>query len=414
MAGVDEVRRKFFGTLYNTYSFFALYANVDGFTYAEKEIPVEERDELDQWILSELNTLIQQVDEFFSDYEPTKAARAIQEFVIDNLSNWHVRLSRRRFWKGDYSKDKIAAYQTLYTVLETVAILSSPIAPFFMDRLYKDLNDATGKNEATSVHLANFPQVNQALINEELQEQTRLAQLATSMILSLRKLSDNRVRQPLQKVMIPVLNETMKNRLLAVSDLLKQEVNVKEIQLLTNEEASDILVKSIKPNFKTLGPKFGKDMKAVAAATAQLTNEQIVELENTGYIELEVNGEKHTIEVDDFEIATKDIPGWTVASNAQLTVALDLTLTQALIDEGISRELVNRIQNLRKENGFEVTDRIDIIIEKNPAIEQAVTANMEYVRNETLADNLTFDTTIVNGIPVEINDEKLQLTILKH
>ncbi|SUP54435.1 Isoleucine--tRNA ligase [Weeksella virosa] len=414
LAGVDEVRRKFFGTLYNTYSFFALYANVDGFTYAEKEIPVEERDELDQWILSELNTLIQQVDEFFSDYEPTKAARAIQEFVIDNLSNWHVRLSRRRFWKGDYSKDKIAAYQTLYTVLETVAILSSPIAPFFMDRLYKDLNDATGKNEATSVHLANFPQVKQALINEELQEQTRLAQLATSMILSLRKLSDNRVRQPLQKVMIPVLNETMKNRLLAVSDLLKQEVNVKEIQLLTNEEASDILVKSIKPNFKTLGPKFGKDMKAVAAATAQLTNEQIVELENTGYIELEVNGEKHTIEVDDFEIATKDIPGWTVASNAQLTVALDLTLTQALIDEGISRELVNRIQNLRKENGFEVTDRIDIIIEKNPAIEQAVTANMEYVRNETLADNLTFDTTIVNGIPVEINDEKLQLTILKH
>ncbi len=414
LAGVDEVRRKFFGTLYNTYSFFALYANVDGFTFAEKEIPVEERDELDQWILSELNTLIQQVDGFLSDYEPTKAARAIQEFVIDNLSNWHVRLSRRRFWKGDYSQDKIAAYQTLYTVLETVAILGSPIAPFFMDRLYKDLNDATGKNEATSVHLANFPKVNQALINEELQEQTRLAQLATSMILSLRKLSDNRVRQPLQKVMIPVLNDTMKKRLLAVSDLLKQEVNVKEIQLLTNEEASDILVKSIKPNFKTLGPKFGKDMKAVAAATAQLTNEQIVELENTGHIELEVNGEKHTIEVEDFEIATKDIPGWTVASNAQLTVALDLTLTQALIDEGISREVVNRIQNLRKENGFEVTDRIDIIIEKNPAIEQAITANMEYVRNETLADNLTFDTTIVNGFPVEINDEKLQLTILKH
>ena len=414
LAGVDEVRRKFFGTLYNTYSFFALYANVDGFTFAEKEIPVEERDELDQWILSELNTLIQQVDGFLSDYEPTKAARAIQEFVIDNLSNWHVRLSRRRFWKGDYSKDKIAAYQTLYTVLETVAILGSPIAPFFMDRLYKDLNDATGKNEATSVHLANFPKVNQALINEELQEQTRLAQLATSMILSLRKLSDNRVRQPLQKVMIPVLNDTMKKRLLAVSDLLKQEVNVKEIQLLTNEEASDILVKSIKPNFKTLGPKFGKDMKAVAAATAQLTNEQIVELENTGHIELEVNCEKHTIEVEDFEIATKDIPGWTVASNAQLTVALDLTLTQALIDEGISREVVNRIQNLRKENGFEVTDRIDIIIEKNPAIEQAITANMEYVRNETLADNLTFDTTIVNGFPVEINDEKLQLTILKH
>lgn len=258
LAGMDEVKRKFFGTLYNTYSFFALYANVDGFTFQEKEIPVSERAELDQWILSELNTLVKTVDQLYTEYEPTKAARAIQEFVMDNLSNWHIRLSRRRFWKGEYSNDKIGAYQTLYTVLETVAILGSPIAPFFMDRLFKDLNDASGKQAVESVHLALFPQVDEAIINEELQEQTRLAQTATSMILSLRKLSDMRVRQPLQKVIIPVLNDRMKDKLQAVVELLKQEVNVKEIQLLTNEEASDILVKSIKPNFKTLGLSMAK------------------------------------------------------------------------------------------------------------------------------------------------------------
>ncbi len=413
IAGVDEVRRKFFGTLYNTYSFFALYANVDGFTFEEAEIPVNERAELDQWIISELNTLTQKVDAFLSDYEPTKAARAIQEFVIDNLSNWHVRLSRRRFWKGDYSKDKIAAYQTLYTVLETVAILGSPIAPFFMDRLYKDLNEATGKNSAESVHLADFPKVDQSLIKPALEEQTHLAQTATSMILSLRKLSDNKVRQPLQKVMIPVLNETMKANLEAVADLLKQEVNVKEIQLLTNEEASHLLVKSIKPNFKTLGPKFGKEMKQIADATASLENDQIVKLETEGKIDLVVGDKNYTLELEDFEIATKDIPGWTVASNGNLTVALDLTLTDALVDEGIARELVNRIQNLRKESGLEVTDRISVTLESKPNIEKAVKANLEYVSTETLAENLIFDATIVNGTEIDINEEQLKIAILK-
>ena len=413
IAGVDEVRRKFFGTLYNTYSFFSLYANVDGFTFAEEEIPVNEREELDQWIISELNTLTKKVDAFLTDYEPTKAARAIQEFVIDNLSNWHVRLSRRRFWKGDYSKDKIAAYQTLYTVLETVSILGSPIAPFFMDRLYKDLNAATGKNAAESVHLADFPVVDESLIKPELEEQTHLAQTATSMILSLRKLSDNKVRQPLQKVMIPVLNDAMKANLEAVSELLKQEVNVKEIQLLTNEEASNLLVKSIKPNFKTLGPKYGKEMKAISAATAELTNEEIVKLEQSGQIDLLIDNKTLTLDLEDFEIATKDIPGWTVASNSILTVALDLQLTEELINEGVARELVNRIQNLRKETGLEVTDKIKLILKNDESIVKAVNQNKEYICSETLTDELVLQAEVENGAEVDINGLMTQIAIIK-
>ena len=413
IAGVDEVRRKFFGTLYNTYSFFSLYANVDGFTFAEEEIPVNEREELDQWIISELNTLTKKVDAFLTDYEPTKAARAIQEFVIDNLSNWHVRLSRRRFWKGDYSKDKIAAYQTLYTVLETVSILGSPIAPFFMDRLYKDLNAATGKNAAESVHLADFPVVDESLIKPELEEQTHLAQTATSMILSLRKLSDNKVRQPLQKVMIPVLNDTMKANLEAVSELLKQEVNVKEIQLLTNEEASNLLVKSIKPNFKTLGPKYGKEMKAISAATAELTNEEIVKLEQSSQIDLLIDNKTLTLDLEDFEIATKDIPGWTVASNSTLTVALDLQLTEELINEGVARELVNRIQNLRKETGLEVTDKIILNLKNDESIVNAVEQNKDYICSETLAEDLVLQDQVANGTEVEINGLMTQISITK-
>ncbi|WP_313386992.1 isoleucine--tRNA ligase [Chishuiella sp.] len=413
IAGVDEVRRKFFGTLYNTYSFFALYANVDGFTFAEEEIPVNERAELDQWIISELNTLTKKVDAFLSEYEPTKAARAIQEFVIYNLSNWHVRLSRRRFWKGDYSKDKIAAYQTLYTVLETVAILGSPIAPFFMDQLYKDLNIATGKNAAESVHLADFPKVDESLIKTELEEQTHLAQTATSMILSLRKLSDNRVRQPLQKVMIPVLNDKMKANLEAVTDLLKQEVNVKEIQLITNEEASSLLVKSIKPNFKTLGPKYGKEMKAISAATSQITNEQIVNLEQSGKIDLEIDNKILSLDIEDFEIATKDIPGWTVASNSTLTVALDLKLTDELINEGVARELVNRIQNLRKETGLEVTDKIRLNLKNDESIVKAVGQNKDYICSETLAEDLVLQDIIENGTEIEINGLLTQISITK-
>ncbi|WP_322970778.1 isoleucine--tRNA ligase [Faecalibacter sp. LW9] len=413
LAGVDEVRRKLFGTLYNTYSFFALYANVDGFTYAEEEIPVEERAELDQWILSELNTLTKKVDTYLAEYEPTKAARAIQEFVIDNLSNWHIRLSRRRFWKGEYSKDKISAYQTLYTVLETVAILGSPIAPFFMDRLYKDLNNATGKNTAESVHLALFPKVDESLIKADLEEQTHLAQTATSMILSLRKLSDNKVRQPLQKVIIPVLNDSMKQKLESVTELLKQEVNVKEIQLLTNEEASNLLVKSIKPNFKTLGPKFGKEMKAISAATAQLSNDEIVKLEAEGKIDLVIDNKTYTLEVEDFEISTKDIPGWTVASNATLTVALDLQLTDELINEGIARELVNRVQNLRKETGLEVTDKIKLLLKNDEPIVKAVEGNQEYITSETLTVALELVDAIDNGVEVEINGIETVIAIQK-
>lgn len=413
IAGVDEVRRKFFGTLYNTYSFFALYANVDGFKYEEAEIPVSERAELDRWILSELNSLIKKVDEFYTDYEPTRAARAIQEFVMDNLSNWHVRLSRRRFWKGEYSKDKISAYQTLYTVLENVAILSAPIAPFFADRLFKDLNEATGKNSVESVHLANFPKADESLIDSELEVRTHLAQQTTSMILSLRKGADIRVRQPLQKVIIPVLDEKMKERLESVSELLKQEVNVKEIQLLTNEEASHLLVKSIKPNFKTLGPKYGQDMKAISAATAKLTNDDIVKLESEGKIELNLENKSLELLLEDFEISTSDIPGWTVASNGNLTVALDMQLTDELRSEGVARELVNRIQNLRKESGLEVTDKIRLILKNDDKIETSVNQNKDYICAETLTTELLLQPEVEGGTKIEIDDLITEISISK-
>ncbi|MBA5629616.1 isoleucine--tRNA ligase [Moheibacter lacus] len=413
IAGVDEVRRKFFGTLYNTYSFFALYANVDGFKYAETEIPVAERTELDRWILSELNSLIKKVDEFYTDYEPTRAARAIQEFVIDNLSNWHVRLSRRRFWKGEYEKDKISAYQTLYTVLENVAILIAPIAPFFAEKLYKDLNEATGKNDFESVHLAYFPKADVSMINNELEARTHLAQLATTMILSLRKGADIKVRQPLQKVIIPVLDETMKSRLESVSELLKQEVNVKEIQLLTNEEASHLLVKSIKPNFKTLGPKYGKDMKAISQATAGLKNEDILELEKNGKIQLNIGASTLELELEDFEISTSDIPGWTVASNSNLTVALDIQLNEDLISEGIARELVNRIQNLRKDTGLELTDRIKLVVKKEDKLENAIIQNKDYICSETLTDELEIAAEIQGGTQIEIDDLVTEISISK-
>src|SRR5690554_719580 len=411
--GIEEVKRKFFGTLYNTYSFFALYANVDGFKYKETEVPYQERTELDRWILSELNTLIKKVDEYYSDYEPTRATRAIQEFVIDNLSNWHVRLSRRRFWKGEYTTDKISAYQTLYTVLENIALLSAPVAPFFMDRLYKDLNEVSGKSQAESVHLADFPQANESLIDSELEIRTQLAQTATSMILSLRKAADIRVRQPLQKVIIPVLNDEMKNRLSAVSELLMQEVNVKEIQLLTNEEASDLLVKNIKPNFKILGPKFGADMKAISAATAKLTNDDIVALEESGNISLNVGDRTIDLTLEDFEISTKDIPGWTVASNGTLTVALDVTMTDELLSEGMARELVNRIQNLRKDSGFELTDRINLILKKDEKLEMVINQNKDYICSETLVTQIDFVDEVIGGTKIEIDELVTEITISK-
>ncbi|MRJ08148.1 isoleucine--tRNA ligase [Ornithobacterium rhinotracheale] len=411
LEGIEEVRRKFFGTLYNTYSFFALYANVDGFTNQEAKVPVEKRPELDRWILSELNTLIEKVDGYYSDYEPTRAARAIQEFVGDNLSNWYVRLNRRRFWKGEYSEDKIAAYQTLYEVLKVVAQLASPIAPFFSDRLYKDLTAVAG--ETQSVHLSDFPKADASLIDDELQERTHLAQKATSMLFSLRKQAEIKVRQPLTKVMIPALDEVMKERLESIAELLKHEVNVKEVKILSNEEAADILVKEVKPNFKSLGPKFGKDMKNVAAAIRSMSNEQINELERAGKFSLEINGETHELPIEDFEIITKDIQGWVVAVDGNLTVALDTTLTDELKAEGLARELVNRIQNLRKDAGLEVTDRINVQLQYTPEIQQAVDANYDYIANETLAEKIeVFEALNVANV-VEIDDIVTKIAIQK-
>lgn len=411
LEGIEEVRRKFFGTLYNTYSFFALYANVDGFINQEKQIPVSQRPELDRWIISELNSLIQQVDTLYTNYEPTRAARAIQEFVGDNLSNWYVRLNRRRFWKGDYTEDKISAYQTLFETLTTLAQLASPIAPFFSDRLYRDLMKVTGKNE--SVHLSDFPKSNPDLIDEELQETTHLAQKATSMLFSLRKQAELKVRQPLTKIMIPALNDEMKRRLERISELLKQEVNVKKVEILTNEEASDILVKEVKPNFKNLGPKFGKDMRLVASEIQAMDNNAIIELEQNGSYEIEVNGTKHKLNIDDFEIQTKEIQGWVVAVDGNLTVALDTKLTEDLVSEGIARELVNRIQNLRKESGLDVVDRIDMKIENNSILEKAVQENRDYICNETLTNTIEFISEINSDNVIEIDDIVCHILINK-
>ena len=360
--GIEEVRRKFFGTLYNTYSFFALYANLDGFTYAEAEVPLEKRPEIDRWILSELNTLIAKVKEAFLDYEPTRATRLISDFVQENLSNWYVRLCRRRFWKGEYEEDKISAYQTLYTCLEVVAKLSAPVAPFFMDRLYRDLNGVTGKDKAESVHLTDYPESKTQYIDKALESKMEKAQNISSLVLSLRKKEMIKVRQPLQKILIPTLSEAEKAEILAVANLIKHEVNVKEIEFI--DDASGILVKQIKPNFRTLGPKFGKQMKDIAAVINGFTQQDIQAFERQGTKEITLDGEKLTLTLDDVEITSQDIEGWLVASSSTgLVVALDATITDELRAEGIARELVNRIQNIRKDNDYEITDRIKIDIE---------------------------------------------------
>ena len=382
--GVDEVRRKLFGTLYNTYSFFALYANLDGFEYKEADIAPEERPEIDRWILSELNTLVKTVDEAFADYEPTRAGRAIQEFVDANLSNWYVRLSRRRFWKGDYSTDKISAYQTLYTCLETLARLMSPIAPFFSERLYQDLNSVTHRENAESVHHAAFPKVHEELIVKSLEERTQLAQKICSMGLSLRKKSNLRVRQPLAKIVLPVRDDNFRVQVEQVKALICSELNVKDIEFLAAD--NNLLVKSIKPNFKTLGPRYGKIMKSIAATVTAFSQQQINELEANGRCELTVDGQPVELLLSDVEIATQDIPGWVVANEGSLTVALDITLTQDLVDEGIARELVNRIQNIRKE-GFDVTDRIAVTLESGQW-DAAVERHREYICSETLTEKL--------------------------
>ncbi|SDE18457.1 isoleucine--tRNA ligase [Riemerella columbipharyngis] len=403
--GIDEIRRKFFGTLYNTYSFFALYANVDGFRYEEKE--VENRPEIDRWILSELNLLIKEVKTFYEDYEPTKATRIINTFVNDNLSNWYVRLCRRRFWKGDYTEDKISAYQTLYTCLETVAKLSAPVAPFFMDRLYQDLNDVTSRDHAESVHLTDFPIANDALIDQELVDKTHLAQQITSMVFSLRKKENLKVRQPLQKVMIPILDKKIESQILDIADLIKQEVNVKEIELINADEAKDLIVKQVKPNFKALGPKLGKDMKMVGSAIQNLSAEAIAQLENEGKISVE----GYEIGIEDVEISAKDIPGWTIASEGKITVALDLTLTDELRAEGVAREFINRIQNLRKESDFELTDKIKIQLTKNCPYLTAILNNENYISSEVLSSKIETVENLAQAHEIEIDEQKFSVNI---
>tara|TARA_B110000037_G_scaffold84729_1_gene100545 strand:- start:2972 stop:6379 length:3408 start_codon:yes stop_codon:yes gene_type:complete len=409
--GIEEVKRKFFGTLYNTYAFFTLYANIDKFSYSEPNVEIQDRPEIDRWVLSELNSLVEKVDTFYSEYEPTKAARAISEFTQEYLSNWYVRLSRRRFWKGEYQQDKISAYQTLYTCMVTIAKLGAPIAPFFMDRLYLDLNLVTNKESFESVHLANFPSPDRSLINKDLERKMGQAQTISSLVLSLRAKEKIKVRQPLQKIMIPVNSPAQREEILAISDLVKHEVNVKEVELL--EDASDILVKQIKPNFKVLGPRFGKDMKLIANSIQKLQANDIKQIEEKGVLDIEINGKSIRLHLDDVEITSQDIEGWLVANQGAMTVALDVTISEPLRSEGIARELVNRIQNLRKDSGFEVTDRIEVFLQADENIENAIKLNLEYIKLETLTDELHLVAQLDKGIEVSFDSVNSKLHIQK-
>lgn len=411
LEGIAEVRRKFFGTLYNTYSFFALYANIDEFNYSEAEIPLNERPEIDRWILSSLHTLIKVVDEAYADYEPTKATRAISHFVQENLSNWYVRLCRRRFWKGEYAQDKLAAYQTLYTCLLTVSKLSAPVAPFFMDKLYQDLTQTTQSEKYDSVHLAKFPEYVENFVDKSLESKMDKAQVISSLVLSLRKKEMIKVRQPLQKILIPVLDATFKNEIEAVSDLILAEVNVKELVLL--DDASGILVKQIKPNFKTLGPRFGKDMGLISKEIQSFTPIQISEIEKQGQIDVTIAGNTVTLYLEDVEIVSQDIEGWLVANSNGITVALDITISDELKNEGIARELVNRIQNIRKDSGFDVTDKIKVSVQKNDKMIQAILDNQDYIKSETLTAELIIEDRIENGTIVEFDDIKTTILISK-
>ncbi|RGR71784.1 isoleucine--tRNA ligase [Bacteroides caccae] len=409
--GVEEVRRKFFGTLYNTYSFFALYANVDGFEYKEADVPMTERPEIDRWILSVLNTLIKEVDTCYNEYEPTKAGRLISDFVNDNLSNWYVRLNRKRFWGGEFTQDKLSAYQTLYTCLETVAKLMAPISPFYADRLYTDLITATGRDNVVSVHLAEFPKYQEEMINKELETRMQMAQDVTSMVLALRRKVNIKVRQPLQCIMVPVLDEEQKAHIEAVKSLIMNEVNVKEIKFV--DGAAGVLVKKVKCDFKKLGPKFGKQMKAVAAAVAEMSQEAISELEKNGKYTLNLNGEEAVIEVSDVEIISEDIPGWLVANEGKLTVALEVTVTEELRREGIARELVNRIQNIRKSSGFEITDKIKITISKNTQTDDAVNEYNTYICNQVLGTSLELVDEVKDGTELSFDDFSLFVNVIK-
>ena len=409
--GVDEVRRKFFGTLYNTYSFFALYANVDGFTYAEKDVPVAERPEIDRWILSLLNSLIKQVDDCLNDYEPTKAGRLITDFVNDNLSNWYVRLNRKRFWGSAMSADKLSAYQTLYVCLETVAKLMAPIAPFYADRLYMDLVGVTGRDNVVSVHLAKFPVADESLIDRELEARMQMAQDVTSMVLALRRKVNIKVRQPLQCIMVPVVDEEQKRHIEAVKELILNEVNVKELKFVDGAEG--VLVKKVKCDFKKLGPKFGKQMKAVAAAVAGMSQEAIAEFERNGSYTFDIDGTQAVVAVSDVEIYSEDIPGWLVANEGRLTVALEVTVTEGLRREGIARELVNRIQNIRKSSGFEITDKIKVVLSKNSLTDDAVNEYNTYICNQVLAASLTLADEVSEATELELDDCTLRVNVTK-
>ncbi len=413
LSGVEEVKRKFFGTLYNTYSFFALYANVDNFTYAEADLPIEERPEIDRWILSLLNSLIKEVEDAYMNYEPTRAGRAIQHFVTENLSNWYVRLSRKRYWGGEKSADKISAYQTLYKCLETISVLMSPIAPFYADMLFKDLNNVSGKHDDVSVHLGEFPVVDEKYLDKDLEERMNMAQQISSMTLGLRRKVQIRVRQPLSKIIIPILDETMQTQIEAVSNIILSEINVKEIEFIT--DTAGILVKKIKPDFKKLGPKFGKQMKQVAGAINQMNQEDIVNFEKTGTFEIIIDGAPVELEISDVEILSEDIPGWLVANEGKLTVALDINITDKLKQEGIAREFINRIQNFRKESDFDVTDKINLEIGKHEEINLAVENFKEYIGSQVLAvdvllsDELNED----NAKAVEIDEVNTFIKIEK-
>ena len=409
--GIEEVRRKFFGTLYNTYSFFSLYANVDGFEYKEADVPMAERPEIDRWILSVLNTLVKEVDTCYSEYEPTKAGRLISDFVNDNLSNWYVRLNRKRFWGGEFTQDKLSAYQTLYTCLETVAKLMSPIAPFYADKLYMDLVTATGRDNVVSVHLAKFPEYKEEMIDKELEVRMQMAQDVTSMVLALRRKVNIKVRQPLQCIMIPVVDEEQRAHIEAVKALIMSEVNVKDIKFV--DGAAGVLVKKVKCDFKKMGPKFGKQMKAVAAAVAEMSQEAIAELEKNGSYTLQLDGTDVLVETTDVEIFSEDIPGWLVANEGKLTVALDVTVTEELRREGVARELVNRIQNIRKSSGLEITDKIKITLSKNQQTDDAVNEYKDYICNQVLGTSLTLTDEVENGTELNFDDFSLYVSVVK-
>ena len=411
--GVDEVRRKFFGTLYNTYSFFALYANVDGFSFAEKEVPLNERPEIDRWILSCLHTLIRNVDKELSEYSPTKAGRLIDAFVNDDLSNWYVRLNRKRFWGKEMSTDKLSAYQTLYTCLETISKLLAPFAPFFADRLYCDLMSATHREAFDSVHLAHYPEAKEEYIDHDLEERMSIAQKITSMILALRRKVNIKVRQPLQQIMVPAVDDEQRKHIEAIAELVKNEVNVKELNFI---EGDGVLVKKIKCNFRTLGKKYGKLMKDIANKVNTLTQEDILEIERSlkekaNYVLGVIAEQEVILEKEDVEIINEDIPGWLVANEGNVTVALEVELTEELLQEGLARELINRIQNMRKDNGLEITDRIDIVVAEHDKMNAAIEHYGEYIKGQVLADNITIAAN--DGEEVDFDDFKLNIKIQK-